>query len=225
MLVRLARLAAVAALAASTGMLAASHSRHTVLRPGAIEDEAGAWETRSFEGSTHYREVTLDGERVLRATSRGTASLLYRRTEVDLTETPYMVWTWRVDARPTGHDERTKAGDDFPARVYAASSEGWGLLGLEAVNYVWSHSEPKGASWTSPHSNDSRIVVVAPARAETGEWRREVRNVRRDFQRLFGHDVRTLDGVGVMADTDDTGGRSSAFFGEIYFTDSPPGDE
>jgi hypothetical protein len=216
-------LAACLALLAGIAIGLSDTSRNVVLQPSDILEDDSGWKTWSFSGESLYEPVSVDGMQAVRAKSEGTASLMYRETPVDLAETPYMVWTWRVDERPEGHDERSKSGDDYPVRLYAVKSNGWGRLGLESINYVWSHSAGSDERWPNPYTDDSKVVVVASSSAKIGTWRREVRNVREDFAREFGEEISQLDGIALMADTDDTGGRSCAFIGEIYFTDTPPG--
>jgi len=46
----------------------------------------------------------------------------------------------------------------------------------------------------------------------------EKRNIRADLQKLFGEDLRTIDAVALMTDTDNSGGQVSAFYGDIWFS-------
>jgi Protein of unknown function (DUF3047) len=73
------------------------------------------WQSESFQGETAY---DMDGE-ALRARCRNSASGLFLKREIDLRVTPVIEWSWRVDAVFDGSiDEKSKAGDDFPARLY-----------------------------------------------------------------------------------------------------------
>ena len=112
-----------------------------VLRDG---DVAG-WEAEVFDGKTLYETVRLDGRTVVRATSRGTASGLYLRRRIDLEKTPILRWTWRVDGTLGDIDERTRAGDDYAARVYVIRSHPVFLWRTRAVSYVWASAQAVGA--------------------------------------------------------------------------------
>ena len=82
-------------------------------------DIAG-WETERFKGPVEYRLVQQDGREALHAVCSGKgASARYLRREIDLRETPVVEWSWRIQGTFSGPDERTKAGDDYPVRVYA----------------------------------------------------------------------------------------------------------
>ena len=185
-----------------------------VLRDG---DVAG-WEEKVFSGKTRYETVRQDGRTVLRATSRGTASGLYRRLRVDLEKTPILNWTWRVDATLGDVDERTRAGDDYSARVYVVRSHPVFLWRTRAVNYVWASARAEGETWPNAYTDSARHVAVRSGDAQAGRWVGERRDVRADFRTLFGEDVRFIDAVAIMTDTDDTGGAAVAYYADITFT-------
>lgn len=107
------------------------------------------WPTRSFDGETHYEIVEKDGAKVLQAQSQGQASARYLEREIDLDETPYLHWCWQVDSTYPGLNETTKAGDDYPARVYVARKTGLLPWQVQSVNYVWSSTQDPGSTWTN----------------------------------------------------------------------------
>lgn len=49
-------------------------------------------------------------------------------------------------------------------------------------------------------------------------WRGEKRNIREDFKALFGREIRFIDAVVLMSDTDNTGKEVIAHYGDIYFS-------
>ena len=185
-----------------------------VLRDG---DVAG-WEEKVFEGKTRYETVRRDGRSVVRATSRGTASGLYLRRRIDLDRTPILRWTWRVDGTIGDVDERTRAGDDYAARVYVIRSHPVFLWRTRAVNYVWASTQAVGETWPNAYTDASRNVAVRSGATYTGRWVEERRDVRADFRELFGESVRHVDAVAIMTDTDNTGGAAVAYYGDITFT-------
>jgi hypothetical protein len=180
------------------------------------------WRERRFEGRTHYELAEVDGVRALRAESRGAASGLYRRMRIDLERTPYLRWSWRIENVLPEADERTRAGDDYPARIYVVLSGGVAFWRTRAVNYVWSSNEPEGASWPNAFTANAYMVAVRAGDSDVGRWVEEWRDVRADFRRLFGVDVRYVDGVALMTDTDNTGASAVAWYGDIYFSAERP---
>ena len=185
-----------------------------VLRDG---DVAG-WEEKVFSGKTLYETVRQDGRTVLRATSRGTASGLYRRLRVDLEKSPILNWTWRVDGTLGDVDERTRAGDDYSARVYVIRSHPVFVWRTRAVNYVWASTRIEGETWPNAYTDSARHVAVRSGDALAGRWVGERRDVRADFRALFGEDVRSIDAVAIMTDTDNTGGAAVAYYADVTFT-------
>lgn len=59
-----------------------------------------------------------DGRMVLRADANATALGLVCEINVDLTKTPYVNRSWKVENVYHGNKEHSKKGDDYPAHVY-----------------------------------------------------------------------------------------------------------
>ena len=204
----------VACLVAALGSGKVGAETIEVLRDG---DVAG-WEEKVFEGRTLYETVRQDGRTVVRATSRGTASGLFLRRRIDLDETPILRWSWRVDGTLGNIDERTRAGDDYSARVYVIRSHPVFVWRTRAVNYVWASTRAPGETWRNAYTDSSRHVAVRSGDAHAGQWVDERRDVRADFRELFGESVRHVDAVAIMTDTDNTGGAAVTYYGDIVFT-------
>ncbi len=185
-----------------------------VLRNG----DTSAWEEKVFSGKTAYAQVTVDGRAVVRANSRGAASGLFRKQRIDLEKTPILEWTWRVEGTLGDIDERTREGDDYSARVYVIRSDPVFFWRTRAVNYVWASTRKVGESWPNAYTDGARHIAVQSGDALAGQWVDERRNVRADFRALFGKDVRYVDAVAIMSDTDNTGGAALAYYGDITFT-------
>jgi len=175
------------------------------------------WEKVEFSGLTSYQLVSLQGESALRAEAIGTASGLVRKMTVDLEKTPYLNWSWRVEGALPGLEERTREGDDYAARIYVVLSGGVFFWKTRAMNYVWSGSQPAGASWKSAFTDGAMMVAVRSA-ADAGRWQREKRNIREDFRRFFGIKVTEINAVALMTDTDQSGQFAEAWYGDIFFS-------
>lgn len=176
------------------------------------------WQAKSFLGETAYDLVDLDGRRVLRASSQAAASGLYREMAIDLEATPYLNWSWRVAGILAGVDERSKAGDDYPARVYVVVSGGALFWKTRSLVYVWSSNQPVGSTWNNAFTANARVMALRSGGAQAGQWLSEKRNIRMDFKHLFGEDIRRLDAVAIMTDTDNSRQAATAWYGDIYFS-------
>ncbi len=177
------------------------------------------WEAKSFQGTTRYRLVRDGDTPCIRAEADASASGLFRRLKIDLEQTPWLEWSWKIDRLPDNHKEREKTGDDFVARIYLIVSGGLLFWNTRALNYVWASHEPAGAAWDNPYTDHSAMLAVESGADHAGRWRSYRRNVRKDLQRLFGQDIRHIDAVAIMTDTDNTGLRAGACYGGIRFTD------
>ncbi|MCW8889739.1 MAG: DUF3047 domain-containing protein [Sedimenticola sp.] len=176
------------------------------------------WEEHSFKGRTEYRLTQLDGEAVIHAQSNSSASGLFRKIRIDLNETPYLNWQWQLEKGLVGLDERSKQGDDYSARVYVIREGGLLPWRTKALNYVWSGSEPIGSVWPNAFTDRSQMIALRSTEDDTGKMYAEKRNIKADFTRYFGEDVRYVDVVAIMTDTDNSGLQASAYYGELYFT-------
>ena len=165
---------------------------------------------------TGYRLVTQDGRQVLEAASKGAASGLVREIRVDLEKLPYLNWSWRVDDVLTGIDERTKAGDDYPARVYVIVSGGIAFWRTRTLIYVWSSRQPAGSTWENAFTSNARVMALRSGKG-TG-WVTERRDVRADFKTCFNDDITFIDAVAIMTDTDNSQQEATAWYGDIFFS-------
>ena len=173
------------------------------------------WQTREFEGETSYRIMKLDGRRVLEGDSVSSASSFYLEREIDLAARPVLEWSWRIVGIPAVADERSRVGDDFAARLYVVAP-GEGLIGLPiAISYVWAGQATAGESWPNPFTPRVMMLALDSGNQNVGAWRTHRRNVQADFLRLFGREVERLEGIAIMTDSDNSGLRARAWYGDI----------
>ncbi|AKH21563.1 DUF3047 domain-containing protein [Sedimenticola thiotaurini] len=183
-----------------------------------IDEGLDGWEEHTFKGNTRYRITALDGIPVISAQSHGTASGLFKEIRVDLEETPYLNWRWRVEQPLNRLDERSKRGDDYSARIYVVKKGGLLPWRTKALNYVWSSSQPAESTWLNAFSSQAQMIAVRSTADSPGKFYSERRNVQSDFQRFFGTSVRYVDVVAIMTDTDNSGQQAHAYYGDIFFS-------
>lgn len=177
------------------------------------------WEQKSFKGITRYQLQTLDGVVVLKADSWATGSGLFKEQRIDLEQTPFLHWSWRIGNRLAGLHEQSKSGDDYAARVYVMVKGGLAFWQTKAINYVWAGSTAKDTVWPNAFAGDhAMMLALRGPEAPLNVWQTEKRNVRADLQKLFGADLRYIDAVALMTDTDNSKQHVSAFYGDIWFS-------
>jgi hypothetical protein len=178
------------------------------------------WERKSFQGETEYSLVREGGNTVVRAHSSATASGLFRKVRLDPLQYRYLRWKWKVAQPLAGGAEKTKAGDDYSARVYVVFP-GVFFWQTKAINYVWAGRLPREESFPNPYTRNAMMVVVESGPEKAGAWVAEQRDILADYRRLFGGEPRQLGAVAVMTDTDNTGGEALAWYGDIAISSSP----
>lgn len=188
------------------------------------------WEEKSFKEHSLYdfvlaetagainREDDAVQEKVLRASTQGNASGLFKEVVIDLNKTPYLNWSWKVQNLFEENNEQSKEGDDYPARIYVLVSGGVFFWNTKAINYVWSSNQSIGSEWPNAYTANARMIAVRAGDKQVGQWVNERRNVREDLQRLFGEDATQIDAIAVMVDGDNTGQSATSYFGDIFFS-------
>lgn len=178
------------------------------------------WQDKILSGSTHYQIVTLNNERVLKAESHSSASGIFKEQRIDLLKTPYLNWRWRIENRLGKLDEQSKSGDDYSARIYVLIDGGWAFWKTKAINYVWANNTKNDTVWPNAFAGKSAMMIAIRSKEDqTGTWYQEKRNVLDDLKQQFGSDIRYIDGVALMTDTDNAKGNAIAYYGDIYFSE------
>ena len=183
-------------------------------------NDLSQWKAERFSGETQYQlQENQAGITVLCAHSKRSASGLVREISVDLEKTPYLNWSWRIEHAFQDHDEKTKAGDDYPARVYVLVDDGLFFWQTKALNYVWAGQSPVDSVWISPYISDQvRLIAIESGNAKSRQWLHEKRNVLEDLKRAFQKKLTRIDAVAIMTDTDNTGKQAQACYGDIFFS-------
>ncbi|MFH2124686.1 MAG: DUF3047 domain-containing protein [Pseudomonadota bacterium] len=182
-------------------------------------DGLKGWEEKSFSGKTEYQLVTDGTETVVKATSQAAASGLFKKQRIDLQQTPYLNWRWRVDKTLQALNEQTKSGDDYGARIYVVVDGGLFFWQTKAINYVWASTSPKGKSWPNAFAGKSAMMLALRSSTDkTASWYQEKRDIAGDLKEFFGTEIRYIDAVAIMTDTDNSGQETIAYYGDIFFT-------
>lgn len=177
-----------------------------------------AWTTRAFVGATQYSLVEIDGSEAVQASCYHSASGKYLYKKIDLTKTPVMEWSWRIDHTFSHNDETARAGDDYPVRIYVIANGGLRPWRTRALNYVWSSAEAGPTDWPNAYTGQTHMIAVRSGPPETtGLWVTERRNVREDFKRHHGIDLTVIDAIAIMTDCDDIGTVAKGWYRDVRF--------
>lgn len=174
---------------------------------------------RLYRPRTQYEAVQLEGETVLLAKSKRTASIYYRPLDVRDPQQARVSWRWRVERSLTENTRETeKKGDDYAARVFVVFDPGVVGKNIRSLCYVWAGNEPVGSVYPSPYAKSVQTVVLESGDERAGEWVMEERDVVGDFEKLFGESPPAITAVAVMVDTDNTRSEVQSWFDDIVLT-------
>ncbi|MEW6687890.1 MAG: DUF3047 domain-containing protein [Pseudomonadota bacterium] len=207
------------------------------LKPGApLPEWLEPYAFPSQPRHTEYAPVEDEGRTVLRARANASTSGMVRALRVDPRAHPLLAWRWKVMRLVAKSDMASKAGDDFPARLYvtfdldpatldlgtrmklAFARAVWGgRVPLAALCYVWDARLPVDTMAPNAYTDRVRMVVAESGAARLGRWVTLERDVAADYRRAFGAEPPIVNGVIVAADTDNTGETAESYFGDIEF--------
>ena len=174
---------------------------------------------RGADNKTIYSVGKNENGNFLKSEANNAASGLGKEIIIDLNKTPFINITWKIEQDLNGIKENSKKGHDYAARVFVIKKTGATPLSNRAINYVFSSNNDVGLNWPSPYTKKSIDNVLASTKKNMNEWGTVKANVKEDFKRFHNLDVKELDGVAIMSDTDNSKMKSIAYFQNIYFSE------
>lgn len=207
---------------------------------GEREEPAPPWRfvglPRQSLPKTRFRVVNRDGERVLEIDAEASYGNLVHDVP-NGSQPSRLSWRWRVERGNAAGDPRTRAGDDRAVSVCALFDQPLSALpfvdrqilraarvvsGQELPSatlcYIWDERQRAGEAAESPYTRRVRYLVLRGQGDALREWRREERDLRADFVRLFGSEAGAalpLQAVAVSGDADNTQGHSTALLADL----------
>ena len=180
--------------------------------------ELNVRKVRGADNKTVYSVGSNENGNFLKAVADNAASGLGKEVKIDLNKTPFINITWKIEKDLQGINENSKKGHDFAARVFAVKKTGATPLSNRAINYVFSSNSKVGQSSPSPYTKKSIDNVLSTTKDNLNEWVTVKANVKKDFKKFHDLDVDELDGLAIMADTDNSKMKSISYFQNIYFS-------
>lgn len=215
---------------------AASIPRFSSKAPGTSPQEWAFQPVRGAKHFTRYAYVRDDelGATVLEAVADAAAGALTYRFDGDARTSSILRFKWRPGNLIATSDPRTKASDDYVTRIYITFATDPEHAGVKektenaiahvlygetpphaALAYVFTHKAAQGTIITSPYTQRVRSVVVDADPNSIGKWKSFSRDIYEDYKRAFGEEPPRISGIAIMVDTDNTGEKASARFGDI----------
>ena len=173
---------------------------------------------RGADAKTEYTIGKNENGNFLKAIANNSASGLGKEIKINLNKTPYLNITWKVEKDLRGIDERSKKGHDYAARVFVVKKTGATPLSNRAMNYVFSSNEEVNDFHHSPFTKKSIDYVLATTKDNLNEWVTVKVNVKEHFRIFHELELDEINGVAIMADTDNSKLSSISYFQNIYFS-------
>ena len=185
-------------------------------------EELDTLEVRKVRGAkaeTLYSIGSNENGNFLKAEANNAASGLGKEIKINLNKTPYLNITWKVEKDLKGIDERSKKGHDYAARVFVVKKTGATPLSNRAMNYVFSSNENVDISHPSPYTKKSIDYVLSTTKKNLNEWVTVKVNVKEHFKKFHDLELEEINGIAIMADTDNSKLNSVAYYQNIYFSE------
>jgi hypothetical protein len=187
---------------------------------------------------THYVWSSKDGVRSIAALADRSASIWERPLLRQPNEIGAIEFSWWIDGILSEANVAEAGLTDAPARVMFAFDGDASKLPMRTrmqfelaqtltgrappyatLAYVWDAKAPVGTVIVHPRNDRVRKIVVESGAKHTRQWRKYRRNLKDDFKLAFGEVPGRLTSVALMTDSDNVGGLTQAWYGDIAFED------
>ena len=182
------------------------------------EDEYKTLKVKKVKGKTTWNLGLNENGNYIKAEATGKGSGLGKEVGIDLSKTPFINITWKVEKNLSGINENSKKGHDYAARVFVIKKTGSTALSNRAINYVFSSNSNVNDNWPSPYTKKSIDYVLSTTKENLDIWVTVKANVKEDFMNLHNLDVKSLSGVAIMTDTDNSKLKAISYYQNIYFS-------
>lgn len=205
----------------------ASHSRN-----------AQAWAHKTFPGKapSRFDYTRIDGRDAVSVRAEASVSMLRQPIRVEPADLGKVRFSWKVPELIEQADMALRDKDDAPVRIVLAfegdrsrfSARDAALAELvRAVSgeempyatlmYVWCNKREPGSVIRSPRTDRIRKLVVESGPRRLNQWLDYERDIRADYERVFGEQPGALVGIAIMTDSDNTRSKTQAWYGPVRF--------
>ena len=179
------------------------------------EKSLKGWKNKIFKGKTKYWLDGRNSTSFLHSKSEDSASALYHFVSYKVEDYPLLRWTWRPVRFPVKKDNgNSSREDDYALRIYVVFASVF-FSNFRCIEYIWDEYLPVGTEMTSPYSDNIKQLIVESGSGD-GLWLTEERNVRDDYERLFGQQPKSkIKAIAIMTDSEGSHDLAEANFRDI----------
>jgi hypothetical protein len=187
-----------------------------------------------------YNADRCDAGSCLQMASDNSASALVLRQPFNVYQFPKLAWRWKISNVYQKGDSSTKAGDDYPARLYvmfAYEPEHASLAKRikyqmaktlygqyppdSSISYIWDNRESQATVITNAYASEAKMIPVSAGPAKVNTWQEYTADIVQDYRRAFGQDPPPTATLAVMNDSDNTGEAAKSWIQYIRILSAP----
>ena len=204
--------------------------------PPPASGDVPEWQPLQLPGkrATAYARAECAGRSAWLAKSDASVSLWRRKVEADITPSTEVEFSWWVPQTIPTADLRRAETADSPVRVVFAFSGDVSTLSMRnrlqfqlaeslmgesppyaTLMYVWDNLAEPESVLPGARSDRVRKIVVERGHGNLKRWLTYRRPLMTDFQRAFGEPPGRLVGIALLTDTDNTGAKAEACYGDV----------
>lgn len=200
------------------------------------------WQHQTFPGKrkNRYQYVWREGRPAMAVSSDQSISALRQKVMHSPQALGRVQFSWKVDRVIAEADLQQGAKEDSPVRLVLVfdgdrsrlsardamlSELARAVTGEEmpyaTLMYVWSNQLPVGTVVPNRRTDRIRKLVIQSGSEATQRWLDYERDIRADYEQVFGEPPGTLKAIAIMTDTDNTGSSVRAWYGPVQLLPRP----
>ena len=194
------------------------------------------WEPVLFPGKspTQYQTEIVGSRTTLVARANSSVSMLRKPLRIEPSQLGSIRFSWLLPQLIANADMGERSSDDSPLRLVLAFEGDRSTFSLKnamlnelaltltgeempyaTLMYVWCNRRPVGSVMHNHRTDRIRQLVVESGSTGLQQWRDYERNIRADYEKVFGEAPGALVGIAVMTDSDNTKSTVLAHYGDI----------
>lgn len=182
--------------------------------PLGVDPMAPGWYHYKFfwHGPMHIEFITKDDVPAIKLSTRDSASMLIRHVAINLADYPWLSWQWYIEQPiESPVDEKTKKGDDHPARLFLVFEAGVGEI--RPMEIIWGNKLEGGQY---KYIDGFAHYVARGGNQNIKRWFTENVNLLEIYRKIWSDQKPvTLTEIGLFCDSDDTDTASVSYFAKV----------
>jgi hypothetical protein len=177
------------------------------------------WDKPVHVGTGIWNVVDDGEDQAIQLRTESSSFALEKSITVDLRQTPYLEWEWKVTVPPAGGNFSSPDTDDQAAQLLVVFPKTF-FERRKVISYIWDPTAPKGTigAGAGPIYLNVKAMVVESGVGQIGNWVTEKRNLVEDFRNLYGESPERAVAIRMQINSQHTQSVAEVFWRTIRFT-------